>query len=129
VSNQKPHNILFNKTNYSDLPVKLQIAETKMLDYQNKNKLENNYNVEIVYDKRFGERNKLGPRFKKQVVQENLPNKVIINKYTKTEIELEIPESKTTTETIKENEAQNSIEITFAEHNNSSNVINRSDSS
>jgi len=59
-------------------------------------------------------------------------NKIVqqIQKYgTKTETELEIPESKTTTETIKENEAQNSIEITFAEHNNSSNVINRSDSS
>ncbi len=52
-----------------------------MLDYQNKNKLEKNYHVEEeVYEKRIGERKKLGPRFKKQVFQENSPSKVIINK-------------------------------------------------
>jgi len=42
-----------------------------------------------------------------------------IQKYRiKTETELEIPESKTTTETVKENETQSNIEVTFAELNN-----------
>ncbi len=37
-----------------------------MLDYHNKNKLDKNYHVgEVVYEKIHGERNKLGPRFKK----------------------------------------------------------------
>ncbi len=80
VTNQKPYDILFNKIDHSDIPLKLQIAQSKTLDYHNKNKLEKNYHVgEVVYEKIHGERNKLGPRFKKQVVQENLPNKVIIN--------------------------------------------------
>jgi len=47
------------------------MAQTKMLGYQNKNKFEKNYHVgEVGYEKRFGERNKVGPRFKKQIVQD-----------------------------------------------------------
>ncbi len=43
-----------------------------MLSTHNKDKKEKTYNVgEIIYEKKYGERNKLNPRYKKQVFKED----------------------------------------------------------
>ncbi len=58
----------------------LQQAQTNMLSTHNKDKKEKTYNVgEIRYEKKYGERNKLNPRYKKEVVKEDQKNKIIIN--------------------------------------------------
>jgi len=77
---QKPCDILFNKINHANLPLKLESAQTKMLGYHNEKRTPKNYQTgEIIYEKIHGERNKLQPRYKKQVVKEDLGNKVKIN--------------------------------------------------
>jgi len=51
-----------------------------MLETHNENRKEKVYLVgQIVYEKKHGERNRLKTRYKKQVVKENLPYKIIIN--------------------------------------------------
>jgi len=51
-----------------------------MLETHNENRKEKNYHVgQVVYEKKHGERNKLKSRYKKQVVKENMSNKIIIN--------------------------------------------------
>jgi len=63
----------------------LQQAQEKMLHFHNKDRQNMNYHVgEVIYEKKHGERNKLNSRYKKQVVKENLPNKVIINNRNRT---------------------------------------------
>jgi len=51
-----------------------------MLETHNENRKEKVYHVgQIVHEKKHGERNKLKTRYKKQVVKENLPYKIIMN--------------------------------------------------
>ncbi len=77
-TNEKPSDILYNKINQIKILVILQQAQTNMLNTHSKDKKEKTYIVgEIVYEKKYGERNKLKPRYKKQVVKEDQKNKVI----------------------------------------------------
>ncbi len=56
-----------------------------MLHFHNKDRQSKKYHLgEVIYEKKHGERNKLNSRYKKQVVKENLPNKVIINNRNRT---------------------------------------------
>jgi len=58
----------------------LKNTQTRMLETHNENRKEKNYHVgQVVYEKKHGERNKLKSRYKKQVVKENMSNKIIIN--------------------------------------------------
>lgn len=58
----------------------MQSTQEKMLEYHNKNRSPKNYQVgEVIYEKKHGERNKLQPKYKKQVVKEDLGNAVKIN--------------------------------------------------
>jgi len=51
-----------------------------MLETHNENRKEKVYHVgQVNYEKKHGERNKLKTSYKKQVVKENLPNKIINN--------------------------------------------------
>ncbi len=51
-----------------------------MLETHNEGRYEKEYHVgQMDYEKKHGERNKLKTRYKKQVVKENLLNKIIIN--------------------------------------------------
>jgi len=62
------------------MPKLLQQAQEKLFHFHNKDRQNKNYHVvEVIYEKKHGERNKLNSRYKKQEVKENLPNKVIIN--------------------------------------------------
>lgn len=77
---QKPYDILFNKTDRKNVQNRLETVQTKMLEYHNQRWTPKNYQVgDVIYEKKHGERNKLQPRYKKQVVKEDLVNKVIIN--------------------------------------------------
>jgi len=58
-----------------------------MLETHNENRKEKVYHVgQVIYEKKHGERNKLKTRYKKQVVKENLPNKIIINNRNRIEM-------------------------------------------
>jgi len=51
-----------------------------MLETHNENRKEKVYHVgQVVYERKHGEKNKLKTSNKKQVVKENVPNKIIIN--------------------------------------------------
>ncbi len=51
-----------------------------MLETQSDNRKEKQYHVgQVVYEMKYGERNKLKPRYKKQIAKEVLPNKIILN--------------------------------------------------
>ncbi len=78
--NQKPFDILYNEINHENISIILRTTQEKMLLTLNEGRKEKEYHVgQVVYEKKHGERNKLKTRYKKQVVKENLPNKVIIN--------------------------------------------------
>lgn len=77
---QKPCDVLFNRIEHEHLPDQLKTAQAKMLEYHNEKRSPKDYHVgEVIYEKNYGERNKLRPRYKKQVVKEDLGNKVKIN--------------------------------------------------
>jgi len=55
-------------------------AQEKTLHFHSKDRQNKNYHVgDVINEKKNGKRNKLNSRYKKQVVKENLQNKVIIN--------------------------------------------------
>ncbi len=84
-TNQKPFDILYNKIDHENISRILQNTQEKMLVTHNEGRKEKEYYVgQVVYEKKHGERNKLKTRYKKQVVKENLPNKVIINNRNRT---------------------------------------------
>jgi len=69
-----------NKIEHDNIPQILKNTQEKMLETHNENRKEKVYHVgQVIYEKNNGERNKLKTRCKKQVVKENLPNKIIIN--------------------------------------------------
>jgi len=85
ITNHRPFDILLNKIKHKDISKLLQQAQEKMLHFHNKDRQSKNYHVgEVIYEKKHGERSKLNSRYKKQVVKEKLPNKVIINNRNRT---------------------------------------------
>ncbi len=84
-TNQKPFDILYNKIDHENISRILKNTLEKMLVTHNEGRKEREYHIgQVVYEKKHGERNKLKTRYKKQVVKENLPNKVIINNRNRT---------------------------------------------
>ncbi|XP_033241581.1 uncharacterized protein [Drosophila pseudoobscura] len=72
-TNQMPYDILYNKTEHKHNPILLKEAQTKMLKIHNKDRREKDYKIgEVVYEKKFGERNKLQSRYKKQKMYANI---------------------------------------------------------
>jgi len=85
ITNQRPYDILYNKIEHDTITQLLKQAQEKMLDSHNKARKEKDFLVgEVIYEKKHGDRNKLNSRYKKQVVKENLHNKVIINNRNRT---------------------------------------------
>jgi len=85
ITNQRPYDILYNKIEHDIIPQLLKQAQEKMLSSHNKGRKEKDFLVgEGIYEKKHRERNKLNFRYKKQVVKENLHNKVIINNRNRT---------------------------------------------
>jgi len=79
-TNRKAFDVLYNKIEHDNIPQILKNTQEKMLETHNENRKDKKYHVrQVVYEKKHGERNKLKTRYKKQVVKENLPNKIIIN--------------------------------------------------
>jgi len=51
-----------------------------MLEAHNENRKEKQYHVgHVIYEMKYGERNKFKPRYKKQIVREVMPDKIVIN--------------------------------------------------
>lgn len=76
VTEQKPLEVLFNQVNHTNVHLRLKRAQENMLK-RNKSKGTRNYEEgDIIYEKIIGQRNKLGPRFKKQKIKEDLGEKV-----------------------------------------------------
>jgi len=81
----RTYDILYNKIEHDTILQLLKQAQEKMLNSHNKGRKEKDFLVgEVIYEKKHGERNKLNSRYKKQVVKENLHNKVIINNRNRT---------------------------------------------
>lgn len=77
VTQKKPFDVFFNRIPH-DLISVLKKAQDEMLQ-RNRPDLINTYQPgDIIYEKLIGQRNKLLPRYKKQIVQQDLGNKVKI---------------------------------------------------
>jgi len=64
ITNQRPYNILYNKIEHDTIPQLLKQAQEKMLNSHNEGRKEKDFLVgEVIYEKKYGERNKLNSRY------------------------------------------------------------------
>lgn len=79
VTKYRPYYVFYNRVTHGDVTDTLRVAQEKMLQTRNRNRCNKEYmSGQVVYETKVGERNKLRPRCKRQIVKEDLGNKIKI---------------------------------------------------